>query len=42
MPSTVEILEQEALEWLECVTGEKFEENKSVQEILKDGTILCK
>ena len=42
MPSSVDKLEKEALEWLESVTGEKFEQNKTAQEILKDGTILCK
>lgn len=42
MPSTVDKLEKEASEWLEFVTGEQFDENKSVQETLKDGTILCK
>lgn len=42
MPSTVDKLEKEALEWLESVTGEQFDQNKSVQETLKDGTILCK
>lgn len=44
MPSTVDKLEKEALEWLEFVTEEKFyqNKNKNAQETLKDGTILCK
>lgn len=44
MPSyaAVDKLEKEASEWLELVTGEPLDGNKSFQENLKDGTILCK
>lgn len=35
-------LEKEATEWIEMVTGEHLDRNKSFQENLKDGTILCK
>lgn len=40
--SSVDKLEKEASEWLEIVTGESLDCNKSLQENLKDGTILCK
>lgn len=43
MPVIVaEILEQEAVNWLENVTGESLDSNKTFQENLKDGTVLCK
>lgn len=40
--NTVDKLEKEAAEWLESVTGENFDSEKTFQENLKDGTILCK
>ena len=42
MPSAADSLEREAVEWLELVSGENFDSNKSFHENLKDGTILCK
>ena len=40
--NSVDKLEKEAAEWLESVTGETFDSEKSLQENIKDGTILCK
>ena len=42
MPVTCDKLEKEAKEWIESVTGEQFEQSKTFQENLKDGTLLCK
>lgn len=42
MPVTTDKLEKEASEWIELVTGESFDQNKTFQENLKDGTLLCK
>ena len=40
--NAAENLEREAINWLESVTGESFDSNKTFQENLKDGTVLCK
>ena len=43
MAFSADKLEKEALEWLELVVREQIvDQTKSAQEILKDGTILCK
>lgn len=40
--NTVDKLEKEAAAWLESATGEQLDNNKTFQENIKDGTILCK
>ena len=42
MSCSTEKLENEAIEWLELVANEELDRNRSLQDILKDGTILCK